>query len=186
MQKRLAEPSIAFVSRSWFYRYLTSADPGPITQNDFLCDHGEGINYTTTPYPQSLVYVLPLGLYEDLVNKFGTVGYENRSLKNKSANNTEDRSNHLNEEAIDCLIPCLECQHQEAALEDRRKEEASTVASLDTVKLKAGENWYIISARWLASWHAFKSRQAQPPGPIDNSFLVNEKGEGTRNMRKSE
>eukprot|EP00931_Biecheleriopsis_adriatica_P114716 TRINITY_DN90629_c0_g1_i1.p2 TRINITY_DN90629_c0_g1~~TRINITY_DN90629_c0_g1_i1.p2 ORF type:complete len:139 (-),score=27.57 TRINITY_DN90629_c0_g1_i1:70-462(-) len=54
-------------------------------------------------------------------------------------------------------------------LDARRLEEHEFIEKNDTAKSKL---WYIIDIRWLEEWRNFIVAGAAPPGPIDNSLLL--------------
>lgn len=57
----MMEPSLLqfYVSRQWLNKFKTFAEPGPISNNDFLCMHG---GETVTEYHLSVA----LSLYRDV------------------------------------------------------------------------------------------------------------------------
>lgn len=56
-----------------------------------------------------------------------------------------------------------------SALEERKKEEREFIRDNDTSE--AGI-WYLIDVNWLTEWKHFVTRGSKPPGPLDNSRLV--------------
>ena len=54
--------------------------------------------------------------------------------------------------------------------------------------LVAGDAWYLVWTKWLESWRAYingKQSVASPPGPVDNSPLVDDNGNLLHDAREN-
>ncbi|XP_059266542.1 ubiquitin carboxyl-terminal hydrolase 20 isoform X1 [Mustela nigripes] len=156
----MREPSLLrfYVSREWLNKFNTFAEPGPITNHTFLCSHG-GIPPHKYHYIDDLVVILPQNVWEHLYNRFG------------------------GGPAVNHLYVCSICQVEIEALAKRRRIEIDTFIKLNKA-FQAEESpgvIYCISMQWFREWEAFvkgKGKDAEPPGPIDNSRIAQVKGSG--------
>ncbi|XP_045144453.1 ubiquitin carboxyl-terminal hydrolase 20 [Echinops telfairi] len=152
------EPSLLrfYVSREWLNKFNTFAEPGPITNHTFLCAHG-GIPPNKYHYIDDLVVILPQNVWEHLYSRFG------------------------GGPAVNHLYVCSVCQVELEALAKRRRTEIDTFIKLNKA-FQAEESpgiIYCISMHWFREWEAFvKGKGSEPPGPIDNSRIVQTKGSG--------
>ncbi|XP_070532526.1 ubiquitin carboxyl-terminal hydrolase 20-like [Ptychodera flava] len=150
------EPSLLqfFVSKQWLNKFNTFAEPGPITNSDFLCMHG-GVPPSKAKYVDELVTPLPQPVWEYLYNRFG------------------------GGPAVNHLYVCPTCQVEMEKLEKRRKDELETFIELNT-QFQHGEDTnviYFLSMSWFKQWEGFvKAKQHEPPGPIDNRDIAVNKG----------
>ncbi|KAG9471061.1 hypothetical protein GDO78_015988 [Eleutherodactylus coqui] len=90
-----------YISREWLNKFNTFAEPGPITNQSFLCGHG-GIPPNKYHYIDDLVVILPQNVWEYLYNRFG------------------------GGPAVNHLYVCSICQVEIEALAKRRKTEIDT------------------------------------------------------------
>uniref|UniRef100_A0A2K5EGZ7 Ubiquitin carboxyl-terminal hydrolase n=1 Tax=Aotus nancymaae TaxID=37293 RepID=A0A2K5EGZ7_AOTNA len=154
----MREPSLLrfYVSREWLNKFNTFAEPGPITNQTFLCSHG-GIPPNKYHYIDDLVVILPQNVWEHLYNRFG------------------------GGPAVNHLYVCSICQVEIEALAKRRRIEIDTFIKLNKA-FQAEESpgvIYCISMQWFREWEAFvKGKDNEPPGPIDNSRIAQVKGSG--------
>uniref|UniRef100_A0A8C9NTR2 Ubiquitin carboxyl-terminal hydrolase n=1 Tax=Spermophilus dauricus TaxID=99837 RepID=A0A8C9NTR2_SPEDA len=154
----MREPSLLqfYVSREWLNKFNTFAEPGPITNQTFLCSHG-GIPPNKYHYIDDLVVILPQNVWEHLYNRFG------------------------GGPAVSHLYVCSICQVEIEALAKRRRMEIDTFIKLNKA-FQAEESPGVIlciSMQWFREWEAFvKGKDSEPPGPIDNSRIVQVKGSG--------
>ncbi|XP_004640509.1 ubiquitin carboxyl-terminal hydrolase 20 [Octodon degus] len=143
-----------YVSREWLNKFNTFAEPGPISNQSFLCAHG-GIPPNKYHYIDDLVVILPQTVWEHLYNRFG------------------------GGPAVNHLYVCSVCQVEIEALAKRRKVEIDTFIKLNKA-FQAEESpgvIYCISMQWFREWEAFvKGKDNEPPGPIDNSRIAQVKG----------
>ncbi|XP_030634620.1 ubiquitin carboxyl-terminal hydrolase 20 [Chanos chanos] len=152
----LKEPSLLqfYISREWLNKFNTFAEPGPITNQTFLCQHG-GIPPTKSHYIDDLVVILPQNVWEYLYNRFG------------------------GGPAVNHLYVCGICQVEIEALAKRRKVEIDTFIKLNK-EFQAEEAPTVIlciSMQWFREWESFvKGKDNEPPGPIDNSKIGVMKG----------
>ncbi|XP_069870936.1 ubiquitin carboxyl-terminal hydrolase 20 isoform X2 [Dipodomys merriami] len=160
----MREPSLLrfYVSREWLNKFNTFAEPGPITNHTFLCSHG-GIPPNKYHYIDDLVVILPQNVWEHLYNRFG------------------------GGPAVNHLYVCSVCQVEIEALAKRRRVEIDTFIKLNKA-FQAEESpsvIYCISMQWFREWEAFvKGKDNEPPGPIDNSRIVQVKGGGHLQLRQ--
>lgn len=154
----MREPSLLrfYVSREWLNKFNTFAEPGPITNQTFLCSHG-GIPPNKYHYIDDLVVILPQNVWEHLYGRFG------------------------GGPAVNHLYVCSICQVEIEALAKRRRIEIDTFIKLNKA-FQAEESpgvIYCISMQWFREWEAFvKGKDNEPPGPIDNSRIAQVKGSG--------
>ncbi|KAM7368784.1 hypothetical protein PAMP_013091 [Pampus punctatissimus] len=68
----MKEPSLLqfYISREWLNKFNTFAEPGPISNHTFLCQHG-GIPPNKYHYIDDLVVIVPQNVWEYLYNSFG-------------------------------------------------------------------------------------------------------------------
>ncbi|XP_053551810.1 ubiquitin carboxyl-terminal hydrolase 20 [Bombina bombina] len=145
-----------YISREWLNKFNTFAEPGPISNQSFLCSHG-GIPPNKYHYIDDLVVILPQNVWEYLYNRFG------------------------GGPAVNHLYVCSICQVEIEALAKRRKTEIDTFIKLNKA-FQAEESpsvIYCISMQWFREWEAFvRGKDNDPPGPIDNSKVALTKSSG--------
>ncbi|XP_060586929.1 ubiquitin carboxyl-terminal hydrolase 20-like [Ruditapes philippinarum] len=150
MNKR--EPSLMhfFVSKQWINRFNTFAEPGPITNQDFLCPHG-GVPPSKTEYIGDLVEPLTQAMWEFLHQRFGG----------------GPSCNHL--------FPCTTCHKELETLRNRQKTELEEFIKLNE-RFKEEDNpsvIYAISMSWFKEWENFvREKEDNPPGPVDNKRIA--------------
>ncbi|OXB67034.1 hypothetical protein ASZ78_002343 [Callipepla squamata] len=66
----MMEPSLLqfYVSRQWLNKFKTFAEPGPISNNDFLCMHG-GVPPHKASFIEDLVVMLPQNIWDNLYSR---------------------------------------------------------------------------------------------------------------------
>uniref|UniRef100_A0A8D3CSP8 Ubiquitin carboxyl-terminal hydrolase n=1 Tax=Scophthalmus maximus TaxID=52904 RepID=A0A8D3CSP8_SCOMX len=152
----MKEPSLLqfYISREWLNKFNTFAEPGPISNHTFLCQHG-GIPPNKYHYIDDLVVIVPQNVWEYLYNSFG------------------------GGPAVNHLYMCAICQVEIEALAKRRKTEIDTFIKLNK-EFQAEEAPPVIlciSMQWFREWESFvKGKDNEPPGPIDNSKIGVMKG----------
>uniref|UniRef100_A0A3Q1FMD4 Ubiquitin carboxyl-terminal hydrolase n=1 Tax=Acanthochromis polyacanthus TaxID=80966 RepID=A0A3Q1FMD4_9TELE len=152
----MKEPSLLqfYISREWLNKFNTFAEPGPISNHTFLCQHG-GIPPNKYHYIDDLVVIVPQNVWEYLYNSFG------------------------GGPAVNHLYMCTICQVEIEALAKRRKMEIDTFIKLNK-EFQAEEAPTVIlciSMQWFREWESFvKGKDNEPPGPIDNSKIGVMKG----------
>uniref|UniRef100_A0A4W4FMS0 Ubiquitin carboxyl-terminal hydrolase n=1 Tax=Electrophorus electricus TaxID=8005 RepID=A0A4W4FMS0_ELEEL len=153
----VTEPSLLqfYVSRQWLNKFRTFAEPGPISNHDFLCLHG-GVPPHKAAYIDDLVLMLPQNVWDHLYSRYG------------------------GGPAVNHLYVCHTCQMEIEKLEKRRKNELDMFVRLNKAfqEEDAPVVIYCISMQWFREWEAFvKGKDNDPPGPIDNSKIaVNKNG----------
>lgn len=154
-------PDGVFVSKEWYNRWLTMADPGPMDNSELACSHG-GLHPEKLVDPVEMLQFLPLDAYNYFVSRHGEVS---------------------NWAPLKSAKVCKKCIEEEEALDARRHQEGKDIQALDTSAIKPGEFWYLISSDWLVNWGQFKSGLGPPPGAISNDSLMNGKEPRTNLLR---
>ncbi|XP_028987361.1 ubiquitin carboxyl-terminal hydrolase 33 isoform X2 [Betta splendens] len=155
----IMEPSLLqfYVSRQWLNKFKTFAEPGPISNDDFLCSHG-GVQPNKAAFIDlaDLVVMLPQNVWDHLYSRYG------------------------GGPAVNHLYVCHTCQIEIEKLEKRRKSELDMFVRLNKAfqEEESPVVIYCISMQWFREWEGFvKGKDNDPPGPIDNSKIaVNKNG----------
>uniref|UniRef100_A0AAQ5Z037 Ubiquitin carboxyl-terminal hydrolase n=1 Tax=Amphiprion ocellaris TaxID=80972 RepID=A0AAQ5Z037_AMPOC len=153
----MMEPSLLqfYVSRQWLNKFKTFAEPGPISNDDFLCLHG-GVPPNKANLIDDLVVMLPQNVWDHLYSRYG------------------------GGPAVNHLYVCHTCQIEIEKLEKRRKSELDMFVRLNKAfqEEESPVVIYCISMQWFREWEGFvKGKDNDPPGPIDNSKItVNKNG----------
>ncbi|CAO2600464.1 Ubiquitin carboxyl-terminal hydrolase 33, partial [Lemmus lemmus] len=148
----IMEPSLLqfYISRQWLNKFKTFAEPGPISNNDFLCIHG-GIPPRKASYIEDLVLMLPQNIWDNLYSRYG------------------------GGPAVNHLYICHTCQIEAEKIEKRRKTELEIFIRLNRAfqEEDSPATFYCISMQWFREWESFvKGKDGDPPGPIDNSKIA--------------
>ncbi|MEJ1276880.1 ubiquitin specific peptidase 33 [Cricetulus griseus] len=148
----IMEPSLLqfYVSRQWLHKFKTFAEPGPISNNDFLCVHG-GIPPRKASYIEDLVLMLPQNIWDNLYSRYG------------------------GGPAVNHLYICHTCQIEAEKIEKRRKTELEIFIRLNRAfqEEDSPATFYCISMQWFREWESFvKGKDGDPPGPIDNTKIA--------------
>ncbi|XP_053103903.1 ubiquitin carboxyl-terminal hydrolase 33 isoform X1 [Hemicordylus capensis] len=146
------EPSLLqfYISRQWLNKFRTFAEPGPISNNDFLCMHG-GVPPHKANAIEDLVVMLPQNIWENLYSRYG------------------------GGPAVNVLYVCHTCQMETEKIEKRRKTELEMFIRLNRAfqEEESPSIFYCISMQWFREWEGFvKGKDSDPPGPIDNSQIA--------------
>eukprot|EP00003_Mantamonas_plastica_P012261 TRINITY_DN221_c0_g1_i8.p1 TRINITY_DN221_c0_g1~~TRINITY_DN221_c0_g1_i8.p1 ORF type:complete len:536 (+),score=119.67 TRINITY_DN221_c0_g1_i8:1268-2875(+) len=145
------------LSKRWYHRFKTMADPGPIDNHDFLCPHGD-VNPKDADRVDDLIKVIPKDCWDYLHDRYG--GGPMRRNDNRTV--------------------CEDCSATLEVHRERCNEEKDTINELDALPREPGDYWYIIENSWLSKWHTFTSNPNDPeiesPGEITNRFLVQQDG----------
>lgn len=138
------EREVAYVSKQWINRFNYCAEPGPIDNSDFLCQHGS-VNPERVPILNQLSVVVPITVYEYLHKMYGGCP------------------------PITCVHICPSCQ----AFNKRLILEWETFVQLNTdAQIKDSPNTHFLSVTWFNQWHSFVHKRINdPPGPIDNNKI---------------
>ncbi|XP_053325258.1 ubiquitin carboxyl-terminal hydrolase 33 [Spea bombifrons] len=139
-----------YVSRQWLNRFKTFAEPGPITNNDFLCAHG-GVPPRKSGLIEDLVVMLPQNIWDYLYSRFG------------------------GGPAVNHLYVCHMCQTEQEKIEKRRKMELETFIRLNKAfqEEESPAVIFCISMQWFREWEGFvKGKDCDPPAAIDNTKIA--------------
>ncbi|KAM6169500.1 LOW QUALITY PROTEIN: ubiquitin carboxyl-terminal hydrolase 20 [Rhynchocyon petersi] len=174
----MREPSLLrfYVSREWLNKFNTFAEPGPITNHTFLCSHGgEGPGWLILP---EMSCELPGGWAERLLAQL--LAPPSLYLLHRHPTQQIPLHRPCGDPAAKRLGTSLQKVEIEA-LAKRRRIEIDTFIKLNKA-FQAEESpsvIYCISMQWFREWEAFvKGKDNEPPGPIDNSRIVQIKGTG--------
>ncbi|KAK5648711.1 hypothetical protein RI129_003603 [Pyrocoelia pectoralis] len=130
---------ITYISKQWFSRFKTCAEPGPLDNSDFLCQHNL-INPERSDLLSQLAVPLPKQVYDYLYKKFGGCP------------------------AVVDIHVCPTCE----ALQKRITFEIETFLNLSR-DLHIFPATHLISSAWFSQWQSFiQKRTLDPPGPICN------------------
>ncbi|CAL1540457.1 unnamed protein product, partial [Lymnaea stagnalis] len=148
----LSEISILrfFISKQWLSRFDTFAEPGPITNKDFLCKHG-GVPPGKVNLIHDLYVEISQSTWELLYSRFGGGPV----------------CNHL--------YTCKTCQSELEKLRQRQRTEKDMFIQLNDEfrEEEHSATVYAISMAWFKEWEAFvKEKTDIPPGPIENSRII--------------
>ncbi|XP_012578051.1 PREDICTED: ubiquitin carboxyl-terminal hydrolase 33 isoform X3 [Condylura cristata] len=148
----IMEPSLLqfYISRQWLNKFKTFAEPGPISNNDFLCVHG-GVPPQKASYIEDLVLMLPQNIWDNLYSRYG------------------------GGPAVNHLYICHTCQIEAEKIEKRRKTELENFIRLNRAfqEEDSPATFYCISMHWFREWENFvKGKDGDPPGPIDNTKIA--------------
>ncbi|XP_060088037.1 ubiquitin carboxyl-terminal hydrolase 33 isoform X2 [Heteronotia binoei] len=146
------EPSLLqfYISRQWLNKFRTFAEPGPISNNDFLCTHG-GVPPHKATSIEDLVIMLPQNIWDNLYSRYG------------------------GGPAVNHLYVCHTCQMEAEKIEKRRKTELEMFIQLNRAfqEEESPSIFYCISMQWFREWEGFvKGKDSDPPGPIDNTKIA--------------
>uniref|UniRef100_A0A673GVK0 Ubiquitin carboxyl-terminal hydrolase n=1 Tax=Sinocyclocheilus rhinocerous TaxID=307959 RepID=A0A673GVK0_9TELE len=153
----MMEPSLLqfYISRQWLNKFKTFAEPGPISNHDFLCAHG-GVPPNKASFIDDLVMMLPQNVWDHLYSRYG------------------------GGPAVNHLYVCHTCQNEIEKLEKRHKNELDMFVRLNKAfqEEESPVVIYCISMQWFREWEGFvKGKDIDPSGPIDNSKIaVNKNG----------
>ncbi|KAB0403872.1 hypothetical protein E2I00_010706, partial [Balaenoptera physalus] len=130
----IMEPSLLqfYISRQWLNKFKTFAEPGPISNNDFLCIHG-GVPPRKASYIEDLVLMLPQNIWDNLYSRYG------------------------GGPAVNHLYICHTCQIEAEKIEKRRKIELEIFIRLNRAfqEEDSPATFYCISMQWFREWESF-------------------------------
>lgn len=136
------------ISKQWINKFNNFAEPGPITNTDFLCIHG-GVPPQKASYASELCTVLPQAVWEYLHDTFG------------------------GGPPCTYLYICPVCQAELDRLNQKRKTELDDFMTMnaDFRRMENPSVVYALSMSWFKTWETFVCRDGEIPGPIDNSAI---------------
>uniref|UniRef100_H2ZYD5 Ubiquitin carboxyl-terminal hydrolase n=1 Tax=Latimeria chalumnae TaxID=7897 RepID=H2ZYD5_LATCH len=147
----LAEPNAqeVYISKQWLSKFQTFAEPGPISNTDFMCIHG-GIPPHKVNYIEDLVVSVPQNTWAHLQKTY----------------RGGPEVNHLH--------VCEVCHTEAEDLQNRRKLELETFFRLNKeFQKKSPEVLHCINMQWMRRWERFvKAKDNDPPGLINNHNLT--------------
>ncbi|KAJ7332571.1 hypothetical protein JRQ81_014751 [Phrynocephalus forsythii] len=146
------EPSLLqfYISRQWLNKFRTFAEPGPISNYDFLCIHG-GVTPHKAASIEDLVVMVPQNIWDNLYSRYG------------------------GGPAVNHLYVCHTCQVEAEKIEKRRKTELEMFIRLNKAfqEEESPSVFYCISMQWFREWEGFvKGKESDPPGQIDNARIA--------------
>lgn len=135
---------VALISKQWINKFNYCAEPGPIDNSDFLCQHG-AINPERSQFMDQLAIRIPYEVYDFLHKKFGGAAQ------------------------VKSISICPICQN----LQKRLLLERETLIQISReAQSQEVPNTHYLSSSWYTQWQHFIQRNSQePPGPIDNSKI---------------
>ncbi|XP_055928929.1 ubiquitin carboxyl-terminal hydrolase 33-like [Argiope bruennichi] len=136
------------ISKQWINKFNNFAEPGPITNTDFLCIHG-GVPPQKAAYADELCTVLPQAVWEYLYDTFSG----------------GPPCTHL--------YICPICQSEQNNISEKRKTEREEFTAMNAAfqRLENPSVIYAISMNWFKVWENFVCKGGELPGPIDNSTI---------------
>ncbi|XP_029474738.1 ubiquitin carboxyl-terminal hydrolase 33 isoform X2 [Rhinatrema bivittatum] len=148
----MMEPSLLqfYISRQWLNKFKTFAEPGHVSNNDFLCIHG-GVPPQKAGFIEDLVVMLPQNIWDYLYSRYG------------------------GGPAVNHLYVCHTCQVETEKTEKRRKTELEMFIRLNKAFQEEDSPAviYCISMQWFREWEGFvKGKDSDPPGSIDNTKIA--------------
>ncbi|KAI1286870.1 Ubiquitin carboxyl-terminal hydrolase 20 [Halotydeus destructor] len=152
MKLSRSEPSLLqfYVSKQWINRFNTFAEPGAITNYDFLCEHGS-VDPDKAGYVNELYIVISRSVWEYLHSKFGGGPVCNK------------------------LFVCSTCTIERKQLDRRRKHEYDNFQRLNAMfsTQRNPAAVHFISMAWFNKWEAFITKKTdEPPGLIENNAIA--------------
>ncbi|GMT31637.1 hypothetical protein PFISCL1PPCAC_22934, partial [Pristionchus fissidentatus] len=160
-----------YISTEWLERLSTFAEPGPITNYDFLCPH-RNLLPRRSEHVTAICTAVPTKLWRYLSQTFG------------------------GGPSVSQLHYCAVCEGRAKALVEKRKREADNLRLLERNMHAAEERSpallyahhidapVCLSRSWFNEWEKFVNDAAvEPPGPIDNSHLVMKTPDGKAKLR---
>ncbi|CAH1786040.1 unnamed protein product [Owenia fusiformis] len=139
-----------YISKQWMNRFKMFAEPGPISNSDFLCQHGGIPPHIRMDNVEGLTIKVSQEVWEFLHERFGGGPSVNR------------------------VFQCTTCLDIKEKLENRQKHEMETFVKLNKEFQEEDDNdaIYVISMVWFREWENFvRGKHDDAPGPIDNTRI---------------
>lgn len=132
-----------YISRKWFCKFNTFAEPGPINNYDFLCKHG-AVKPQLYMNISDLVIELPPALWDFFQSTFG------------------------GGPAVNHLMACDVCQSELDYIKKQQAYELAKFLYLNSM-FKESSTVMAINMAWFRGWENFvKGKTDESPGKIDN------------------
>ncbi|GMR31026.1 hypothetical protein PMAYCL1PPCAC_01221 [Pristionchus mayeri] len=160
-----------YISTEWLERLSTFAEPGPITNYDFLCPHANLLP-RRSEHVTVICTAVPTKLWRYLNQTFG------------------------GGPSVSQLHYCAVCDGRAKSLVEKRKREADNFRQLERTMHAAEDRSpallyahhieapSCLSKTWFGDWEKFiNDPGVEPPGPIDNSHLLIKSPEGKARLR---
>jgi len=148
-----------YISRYWINRLFYFAEPGPISNEDFLCKHG-GVYPSYWSLINDLVTPVPESVWRFLSEKYG------------------------GSSSCNILYPCRKCQLEEENLKCRQRSEKNTFLQLKRLE-KESDAIYALSPTWFREWQNFVCEKTfEIPSAISNQGISTTKNGQTRLIRR--
>ncbi|KAL5969075.1 Ubiquitin carboxyl-terminal hydrolase 20 [Taenia solium] len=137
-------PQMVYISVHWLLRFSEFADPGPITNSDFLCNHGALQPLLASAWDKHVAAISP-DIWNFLASQFGGGPF------------------------VATLHPCEVCAEKLQILDARRQAERTAFQEA----MGESEFLFVINLDWFKAWVDFVcAREIEPPGPISNSVIL--------------
>lgn len=152
------EPSLLqfYVSKQWVNKFNTFSEPGPITNCDFLCEHG-GVDPYKASFVHELCTVFSHSVWEYVHNTFG------------------------GGPTCTKLYICQTCSLEKDNLDKRRRYEYETFTRFNQtfINQRTPVTVCAISMAWFKEWEAFvRCKTNDVPPPINNQTISTLKSNG--------
>uniref|UniRef100_A0A7E4VJ70 Ubiquitin carboxyl-terminal hydrolase n=1 Tax=Panagrellus redivivus TaxID=6233 RepID=A0A7E4VJ70_PANRE len=146
-----------FISAEWLYRFRTFAEPGPITNSDFLCEHLGRMPLLRA----NQVLPIPAGVWKMLHDRYG------------------------GGPPCDRIGPCHICHKRVIDIVSRKKRELAVMQRLErSMRYATVLPMNLVSYSWFEQWEAFVNQfHRNPPGPIRNDALLQRQRDGSVRLR---
>ncbi|THD26007.1 Ubiquitin carboxyl-terminal hydrolase 20 [Fasciola hepatica] len=139
-----------YISRPWSVRFNIWAEPGPITNVEFLCEHGN-VQPQLWSIRDSLILPIPERLWFILSTKFGG----GPIVRNP--------------------ISCPKCRDAILSRQERECDAFEKIYEKDAANCNSCA-LYAVSTSWFNSWKSFAQGDTfKIPGPIDNTIIVRQR-----------
>uniref|UniRef100_A0A914QPM6 ubiquitinyl hydrolase 1 n=1 Tax=Panagrolaimus davidi TaxID=227884 RepID=A0A914QPM6_9BILA len=146
-----------YISAEWLYRFRTFSEPGPITNNDFLCEH-----FGQAPLLQpNQVFPIPSKVWSLLFEQYG------------------------GGPPCDRLMQCNTCNNRVTEIISRKTREKNVYLSLEKkLRYVTVLPPNVLAYSWYEQWESFVTQfDRAPPGNIRNDALLQKQRDGSMRLR---